>query len=491
MLQVDCNHSNFDLPQGWARVALGEISEINPRFEYRGATEDLEVTFVPMKCVREMSGILDTSITKKLSEVKKGYTNFRDGDVLFAKITPCMENGKVAIARNLRNGIGFGSTEFHVIRLHPRLPPDFLFHYLLQEGFRQEAQRSMTGTAGQLRVSTNFMRETRVPIPPLAEQGRIVTKIEELFSRLDAGLSSLAKAQVLLKRSRKSVLKSAFEGTHVNRKFAEVDQNRDFDKHPAFPSDWKETTFDELKASSKGALVAGPFGSNIGKRFFVDRGVPVIRGKNLTKATKQFIDEGFVFLTEEKAAEFRYCETLPDDLVITAAGTVGQIGVIPKKPKYPKYIISNKQIRLRLNKELVLPLFIYYWYSSPFIQALLQKRKGGSTIPVINLGIVKRLPAPLPSLQEQQQIIKKIERQLLSIEQLEAVLTSIKNKAEALRTKVLRRAFEGRLVPQNPNDEPALEILKVVAANESQIKVKRNGSKVTASKQTSLGNYGK
>src|SRR5205814_833556 len=123
-----------------------------------------------------------------------GYTAFQEGDVLFAKITPCMENGKVAVARSLASNIGFGSTEFHVLRPEKGIDPQLLFYYLLQESFRQNARANMTGSAGQLRVPAAYLANTLYSLAPLAEQRRIVAAIEQQFSRLDAAIESLNHA---------------------------------------------------------------------------------------------------------------------------------------------------------------------------------------------------------------------------------------------------------------------------------------------------------
>ena len=166
-----------------------------------------------MKNVEEESGRMDLSIKKIHNEVKKGYTPFINGDILFAKITPCMENGKVAVADNLQNGIGFGSTEFHVIRLlSNELSKKYFFFFLVQDSFRKIAQRYMKGTAGQLRVPSQYLEQVLIPLPPLNEQKRIVSRLEELFTKLDAGIEYLKKNQILLKKYRQSILKHAFEG---------------------------------------------------------------------------------------------------------------------------------------------------------------------------------------------------------------------------------------------------------------------------------------
>ncbi len=176
------------LPQGWTSKHLTNIAKINPKKPENGTIDDdLEVSFIPMKCVKELTGNIDLSITRKYTEVKKGYTCFKNGDIIFAKITPCMENGKIAIVHDLKNEIGFGSTEFHVIRLKDNhLSPKFYFYYLIQDNFRDCAQRNMKGTAGQLRVPSDYLKNSMIPIPPLPEQKRIVSKIESIFGRIDA-----------------------------------------------------------------------------------------------------------------------------------------------------------------------------------------------------------------------------------------------------------------------------------------------------------------
>jgi len=170
------------------------------------------------------------------------------------------------------------------------------------------------------------------------------------------------------------------------------------------PQNWHWETIDRLKASGR-SIVSGPFGSNIGKRFFVEEGIPVIRGNNLSLGMERFNDGGFVFLTEEKAAEFKNCEAHPNDLLFTAAGTIGQVGIIPPRPRYSKYIISNKQLRARLDQARIQPLFAYYWLASPSMVAMIQNRNTGSTIPLINLSVLKSLPIPVPPMEEQDAII--------------------------------------------------------------------------------------
>ncbi|NLY28481.1 MAG: restriction endonuclease subunit S [Alcaligenaceae bacterium] len=171
------------------------------------------------------------------------------------------------------------------------------------------------------------------------------------------------------------------------------------------PENWQWSNLQEISAKGR-SVVSGPFGSSIGKRFFVESGVPIIRGNNLSTGMEQFNDDGFVYLTPEKANEFKSHEALPDDLIFTAAGTIGQVGLIPKRPKFPKYIISNKQLRVRLDNTKMNPKYAYYWFASPAMVNTIKSRNTGSTIPLINLSVLRSLPVPVPPLKEQDAIAK-------------------------------------------------------------------------------------
>ncbi|MBI5846770.1 MAG: restriction endonuclease subunit S [Nitrospirae bacterium] len=165
----------------------------------------------------------------------------------------------------------------------------------------------------------------------------------------------------------------------------------------------KTVKLGDLAAEGR-SVISGPFGSNIGKRYFQNEGVPVIRGNNLTTDYRKFIDEGFVFLTKEKANELN-SDAIEGDLIFTAAGTIGQVGIIPKDAKYKRYTISNKQLRFRVDTQKADPDFIYAWLASPWILRAITNRDTGSTVPLINLGIIRSLPVILPEdISEQKKI---------------------------------------------------------------------------------------
>ncbi|PYC19987.1 restriction endonuclease subunit S [Aquipseudomonas alcaligenes] len=171
----------MSLPESWVQARLTDVCELNPRLlaESRPAS-DATVTFVPMSAVDEHGGVIDKAETRTFVEVAKGYTSFREQDVLFAKVTPCMENGKAAIARNLENGFGFGSTEFHVLRPTKVVLPEYVFSFIRQKAFRDRAASAFVGTGGLQRVPPDFLSRVKIPLPTLLEQQRIVDVLRQV-----------------------------------------------------------------------------------------------------------------------------------------------------------------------------------------------------------------------------------------------------------------------------------------------------------------------
>ena len=167
---------------------------------------------------------------------------------------------------------------------------------------------------------------------------------------------------------------------------------------------WTRVELQDIALQEKGAIVSGPFGSNISAKYFVDEGIPVIRGNNLTKGKAKFIDSGFAYLTEAKAAEFSNCMAKTDDIIFTAAGSIGQVGIIPPEARYEKYVISNKQLRVRLDGLKVNPNFVFAWLSSSQMVRHLESMNNGGAVPLLNLGIIRRIPVPLPPIGTQDRI---------------------------------------------------------------------------------------
>lgn len=186
------------------RLPLRNLVEINPsKREVENLAADTLVSFVEMASVSDKGGIMN-KVDKSLSQVKTGYTYFRDGDVLFAKITPCMENGKGALASGLTNQIGFGSTEFYVLRADDSIIPQLLYQITQNKDFRREAEKNMTGTSGHRRVTRTFLENYIVNVPNIDEQKKIVASIEKheaIISESEARLATAAERKAAILRT--------------------------------------------------------------------------------------------------------------------------------------------------------------------------------------------------------------------------------------------------------------------------------------------------
>ena len=158
------------------------VAEINPPLSKRLEDDD-DVSFIPMECVSDLDGNIKEQRVCKAN--KKGFTKFENGDVIWAKITPCMQNGKSAVVYDLKNGVGYGSTEFYVIRTNKRvLKPEYLYYLLRMYRVREEAVNYFSGSAGQQRVRKSFLEELNIPLPSLEEQNNIVKQLDEIKNQI-------------------------------------------------------------------------------------------------------------------------------------------------------------------------------------------------------------------------------------------------------------------------------------------------------------------
>lgn len=197
--------------KGYPKVKLTDIVDINPRSFIKSITDSEYLSFVPMKIVQEETGIIGSALKEKWKDVKKGYTPFQNGDVIFAKITPCMENGKIALAENLYKGRAAGSTEFHVFRPKSVLNSKYLLFYLLDPSLREDAKLVMQGAAGQLRVPVSFFKNLKIALPTLGEQNLIVGEMERRFSVIDKQEENITEKIKMAGNLRNAILTNSFK----------------------------------------------------------------------------------------------------------------------------------------------------------------------------------------------------------------------------------------------------------------------------------------
>ncbi len=195
---------------GWPLRSIEEVAEINPA---PSAVDPMAtVTFVPMAAVDGVTGTIASAVERFASEVSRGYKQFKRGDVIFARITPCMQNGKSAVANGIKTQYGYGSTEFYVLRPADAVLPDWIHTIVRTRSFRAAAAERFTGTAGQQRVPADFLRAARIPVP------RSVGEQRAALARIDTILASHRQTQILQRGQRARLV--ALEPSLLNRAFA-------------------------------------------------------------------------------------------------------------------------------------------------------------------------------------------------------------------------------------------------------------------------------
>jgi type I restriction enzyme S subunit len=219
------------IPKEWQAKRIIDIADLNPNNHVK-IPEDTLVSFIPMANISE-SGYIFSHETRKYSEVKKGYTFFKEGDILIAKITPCFENGKGALACNLLNNIGLGSTEFHVLRVK-EFNNQLLFLHTQTYKFRVTGTNNMTGTAGQKRVPTSFIRNYYIPVPSPEEQGKIVT----ILSIWDQAIDKVEKLIEAKQRLKKGLMQQLLTGQMRFPEYIKSDTKQET-MFGLIPTDWK------------------------------------------------------------------------------------------------------------------------------------------------------------------------------------------------------------------------------------------------------------
>jgi type I restriction enzyme S subunit len=445
-----------------------------------------------MAAVEAATGRVDASRVRPYSEVAKGYTRFSEGDVLFAKITPCMENGKIAVARGLTNGAGYGSTEFHVLRPLGHVSGELVMYYLLQDDFRREARRHMAGTAGQLRVPAWFVSEAPFPLPPLTEQHRIVAEIDDHLTRLDAAVASLQRARANLKRYRASVLKAACEGRLVPTE-AELARREGRDYEPASAllerilrerrERWEAQprrpgAYREPQSPDTDNLPPLPEGWAWAS---IDQCFDVYVGATPRRARPEYWGGDIPWVSSGEVAFVRIGqtrETITDEgfkrtnLDLHPPGTIllGMIGEGKTRGQVAILDIeacnNQNSAAIRVSETEVIPEYVYDFLWSEYESV--RRRGSGGNQPALNRSRVQGIVFPLPPLAEQRRIVAEVERHLSVIQAAESAVEANLKRAERLRQAILRRAFEGKLVPQDPTDEPASVLLERIRAEREQ-----------------------
>ena len=315
----------------------------------------------------------------------------------------------------LIKGKGWVNNHAHVLK--SKLNNKFLCYYLNQVDYNG----LVTGTT-RYKLTQAAMKRILVPTPDLVEQERIVSKIEELFSKLDASVAELKTAKEKLKVYRQAVLKEAFD--------------------KASSSNSKEMTIDSLLTKTRKGMSTGPFGTMLKKFEHQRAGVPVLGIENIGEG--KFVPGNKIFVTPEKATELQAFRVHTGDIIISRSGTVGELCIVP--PYMENSLLSTNLMRISLDFEIVLPTyFVYLFRSKGVVVDQVKELCKGSTRMFLNQTILKQIRFPIPSIPAQQKLVNMVESRLSICDNIEQTIDTSLQQAEAMRQSILKQAFEGRL----------------------------------------------
>ena len=446
--------SPMDLPLNWRIVRFAEVTTFTKKPKGLRYSEYNEVPFVPMNLI-PIAKLYSKEFNLKSTDELSSGTYFEPGDILLAKITPSFENGKQSIIEDLPTPFGIATTEVIPIReIEGVSDKIYLFYYLLVPDVRALLTGKMKGTTGRLRLGTEALADLEIPLPPLAEQHRIVIKLEVLFTQLDAAVDSLKKARVQLQRYRRSILKAAFEGELTR--------------------EWSERHSDGCECMNLNEFITLESGSRPkgGVRGILE-GIPSLGGEHLNA------DGGFNFEKIKYIPE-AYFESLnkgiiyPNDIIVVKDGaTTGKTSFVDNNFPHKNAAVNEHLFIVRVDPKVAFPKFVFYYlFSSKGQQQILSDFRG-ATVGGISRNFPLKVTVPIPSLTEQEQIVSELERHLSVADEIEVILDAELKRAERLRQSILKHAFSGKLVPQDPNDEPANVLLEKIRDEKEHQQSKR------------------
>lgn len=413
---------------GWHAARLDELCDINPpKPRLHDVDDSTEALFVPMAAVNEVSGTVSNPLQSSVGVVgRKSYRSFTSGDVLFAKITPCMENGKAAVVPSIPTGLGFGSTEFHVLRPKPGTDARLIWHLIRQQSFRDEAAGHFTGTVGQLRVPADHLASFEVMVPTdMRDQAKLADHLDASINHSLSASSHLATARRAIQRFRQAVFAAACSGRltagwrdtndfgeTANDLVASIDETRKLRlgrryKAPTppalnteLPDGWTWTTVGALVDVATGA-------TPLRKRAdYYNGSIPWV--------TSAAVNAGRITHATEHITELAIDET---NAKIFPAGTllVAMYGEGQTRGR-----VAQLEIPAATNQAVAALLFdddtehlrdylrVFFLENYERIRQL----SFGGVQPNLSLGAIRETPLPLPPAEEQAEIVRRVERLL-------------------------------------------------------------------------------
>ena len=393
------------LPDGWRWVRLGEVCEINPRRPSIDRSDETPTTFIPMEAVDAKSGAANSHM-RPFGEIRRGYTYFAEGDVLFAKITPCMQNGKHAIARDLLGGIGFGTTEFHVLRPSEHIIAEWIHFFVRQPSVLLEATEHFTGSVGQQRLPQEYLFNRKIPLPPLAEQRRIATILKKQMAAVEKARAAAGARLEAVKALPAAFLRHVFpqSGEHLpdGRQWIRLGEVCEIIAGQSPPSSTYRTT---------------------------PEGLPFFQGKADFGAASPIAR---VWCVAPKKVAY------PDDILISVRAPVGPTNIADVECCIGRGLAAIRCGK-NANRDFILHALRHY-------EEALVNKGTGSTFEAINRDDLESFAIPLPPLAEQRRIAVVLKKQMAVVEKTRAAAEEELDAIDAMPSSLLRKAFAEKVV---------------------------------------------
>lgn len=429
------NQWPYMLPENWCWVKLNKLYHVNPK----NIVEDdsVDAAFIPMANIEpNFIGKYKFEVDS-WNKVRKGHTQFADGDVTFAKISPCFENGKAFIAENLPNGIGAGTTELIVLR-NRKIVPKYTFYLISTEKFVNGGRRTYSGVVGQQRISMDYVNQFPIPLPPFSEQKRIVHRIESLFAKLDEAKEKIQQVLDGAEMRKAAILHKAFTGelTKIWRKENGISEDS-----------WESVKLKELGEFNRGKSKHRPRND---PRLF-NGPYPFIQTGDVS-SSGMYIQKHSQTLSEFGMQQSRLFPK--DTLCITIAANIGKVAILTYDCCFPDSVVGFTPNERTFSK--------YMYYSMLKIQKEIEALAPAVAQKNLSLKLLLDVNVQIPSVEEQHTIVKIIER-LLKHEKnvISASMRSIES-IEIMKKSILAKAFRGELGTNNPTEDSALNLLKEV-----------------------------
>lgn len=423
-----------EIPAHWDAKRLRFALALNPvASELRGIAADTRVSFVPMEAVGEYGG-LDLSVTKPLAEVVSGYTYFRNGDIVIAKITPCFENGKGAQAADLENGIAFGTTELHVLRAGQSLDQNFLFYLTISDAFRRLGEAEMYGAGGQKRVPASYIENFRCSLPPLIEQRAIAAFLDRETARIDALVAKKEELIALLQEKRTALITRAVtKGLDPNAPM----KDSGIEWLGEIPAHWEVKRLKHV--TSKIGSGKTPSG---GAEVYVSEGVMLLRSQNVHFSGLRLDDVAFIDIkTDSEMAGTRVKEG--DVLLNITGASLGRCCIARLGGSSAN--VNQHVCVIRPKVESFDPAFLTAALASRAMQDQILNTENGISRDALNFEQISELWVACPTIGEQRVVASHIDNTSRKIEALIEIVRGVIAHLREFRTALISAAVTGKI----------------------------------------------